>query len=114
MAALDLTAYDPMLKDHYAPGEVANLAFQNNVALGLLRKSNKKLVGGRKWVQPIQYALPGGGSSTFATAIAAANNVSSYEAFEVTRAKHYRLGKVDNETIEATATGDVDAFEPAF
>lgn len=103
-----------MLKDHYAPGEVANLAFQNNVALGLLKKSNKKLVGGRKWVQPIQFGLPGGGSSTFATALAAANNVSQYEAFEVTRTKHYRLGKVDNETIEATATGDMDAFEPAF
>lgn len=114
MAQLDLTSFDPMLKDHYAPGEVANLAFQNNKALGLIKKSRKKLVGGRKWVQPIQYALPGGGSSTFATAIAAANNVSKYEAFEVTRAKHYRLGKVDNETIEATATGDMDAFEPAF
>lgn len=114
MAALDLTVFDPMLKDHYAPGEVAKMAFQDNKALGLIKKSRKKMVGGRKWVQPIGYALPGGGSSTFATALAAANNVSAYEAWEVTRAKHYRLAKVDNETIEATATGDMDAFEPAF
>jgi hypothetical protein len=114
MAALDLTAYDPMLKDHYAPGEVAKMAFQENKALGLLKKSRKKMVGGRRWIQPVGYALPGGGSSTFATAIAAANNTSKYEAWEVTRASHYRLAKVTNETIEATATGDMDAFEPAF
>jgi hypothetical protein len=114
MAALDLTIFDPMLKDHYAPGEVAKMAFQDNKALGQLKKSRKKMVGGRKWVQPIGYALPGGGSSTFATAIAAANNTSLYEAWEVTRTKHYRLAQVDNETIQATATGDVDAFEPAF
>lgn len=114
MAALDLTVFDPMLKDHYSNKEVPKLAFQKNTALGLINKSNKKMVGGRKWVQPFGYALPGGGSSTFATALAAANNTSSYEAWEVTRTKHYRLGKVDNETIEATATGDMDAFEPAF
>jgi hypothetical protein len=114
MATLDLTIFDPMLKDHYSNKEVPKLAFQKNTALGLIKKSNRKMVGGRKWVQPFGYALPGGGSSTFATALAAANNTSAYEAWEVTRVKHYRLGKVDNETIEATATGDMDAFEPAF
>jgi hypothetical protein len=111
---LDLTSFDPMLKDHYAPGAVANLAYQKNKALGMLRKSSKKPGGGRRWVQPIQFGLPGGGSSTFATAMAAANNASQYEAFEVTRAKHYRKGQVDNETIEATASGDMDAFDKAF
>lgn len=114
MATLDLTVFDPMLKDHYSDKEVPKLAFHKNTALGLIKKSNKKMVGGRKWVQPFGYALPGGGSSTFATAIAAGSNTSLYEAWEVTRTKHYRLGKVDNETIEATATGDMDAFEPAF
>lgn len=115
MAALDLTVFDPMLKDHYSEKEVPKLAFQKNTALGLIKKSNKKMVGGRKWVQPFGYALPGGGSSTFATAITnAVANTSLYEAWEVTRTKHYRLGKVDNETIEATASGDMDAFEPAF
>jgi hypothetical protein len=111
---LDLTSFDPMLKDHYAPGAVANLAYQKNKALGMLRKSNKKPGGGRRWIQPIQFGLPGGGSSTFATAMAAANNASQYEAFEVPRVKHYRKGQVDNETIEATASGDMDAFDKAF
>lgn len=113
MAALDMTLFDPMLKDHYSTREVPKLAFQNNAAIGMISKSNRKMVGGRKWVQPVNYALPGGGSSTFATAMAAANNTSLYEAWEVTRAKHYRLAKVDNETIEASVS-DIDAFEPAF
>lgn len=111
---LDLTAYDPMLKEHYAPGVVANMAFQKNKAIGMMGKSQKRPGGGREWNQPIQYALPGGGSSTFATAIAASNNNSLYTAFKVTRKSHYRLAKVQNEAIEATADGDMDAFEPAF
>lgn len=115
MAAIDMTLFDPMLKDHYSSREVPQLAFQDNRALGMLtKKDNRKMVGGKKWIQPVNYALPGGGSSTFATAIAASNNTSKYESWEVTRASHYRLGKVDNQTIEASASGDMDAFEPAF
>jgi hypothetical protein len=111
---LDLTTFDPMLKDHYAPGPVAQMAYQKNKALGMLNKSSKRPGGGRKWVQPISYALPGGGSSDFATAMAATNNNTEYDAAEVPRTKHYRKAQVDNETIEATASGDMDAFEPAF
>lgn len=115
MAVLDLTAFDPMLKEHYSPFEVARMAMQNNKAIGLLSKSNKKLVGGRKWDQPIMTALPGGGSSSFSVAVTNANNnVSAYKVFGVTRGVHYRIAKVDNQAIESTATGDIDAFEPAF
>lgn len=114
---LDLTSFNPMIKEHYAPLPVINMAAQNNKALGLLTKRNRKATGdggGKYWVQPIQYADPGGGSSNFTTANAYTDNESQYAAFQVTRKKHYRIVKVDNETIEATATGNVDAFEPAF
>jgi len=114
---LDLTSFNPMIKVHYAPGPVVNMAFQKNKATGMMMKRNRKPSGqggGQHWHQPVQYGLPGGGSSDFNTALAASNNNSSYAGFDVTRKKHYRLGKVDNETIEATADGDVDAFEPAF
>jgi len=113
-AGLDLTGFDPMLKDHYSPLAVPNIAFQKNPALGMLKKSSKQPGGGRKWVQPFQFGYAGGGSSDFPTAMSASNNFSKYEAWEVTRAKHYRLAQVDNETIEATASGNMDAFEPAF
>lgn len=115
MAVLDLTAFDPMVKEHYSPFEVARMAMQKNKATGMLAKSQKKMVGGREWVQPIMTALPGGGSSTFSVAITnAVNNVSAYKNFNVTRKSHYRIAKVDNQAIEATATGDEDAFESAF
>jgi hypothetical protein len=114
---LNLTNFNPMIKEHYAPGVVINMAYQKNKAMGLMQKRNRKPSGsggGKYWVQPIQHSLPGGGSIDFATAMAATNNQSSYVAFQVTRKHHYRLAKVDNETIEATAEGDIDAFEPAF
>ena len=116
MSVLDLTAFDPMIKEHYSPLDVARMAMQKNKATGMLSKSQKKTdAGGRKWDQPIMTALPGGGSSTFSVAVTnATNNVSSYKVFGVTRASHYRIAKVDNQAIEATATGNLDAFEPAF
>ena len=80
MAVLDLTAFDPMVKEHYSPFEVARMAMQKNKATGMLAKSQKKMVGGREWVQPIMTALPGGGSSTFSVAVTnAVNNVSAYK-----------------------------------
>lgn len=109
---MDMTSFDSMLKNHYAPGVVENMAMYGNPLLGSMNKK-KKGGGGKKWIQPIQTGLPGGGSSTFATAMAA-DKPSKYVAFEVTRTRHYRRVIVDNETIEASATGDVDAFEPAF
>lgn len=116
MSVTDLTVLDPVIKEHYSPFEIARMAMQRNKATGMLAKSQKKTsVGGREWVQPIMTALPGGGSSTFSIAVTNANNnTSSYKNFNVQRRAHYRLAKVDNQAIEATATGDEDAFESAF
>lgn len=116
MATTDLTVLDPVIKEHYSPFELARMAMQKNKATGMLAKSQKKPnAGGREWVQPIMTALPGGGSSDFATAVTNANNnTSAYKAFLVGRRAHYRLARVDNQAIEATSTGDEDAFESAF
>lgn len=111
---LDLTSFDPMLKDHYAPGEVENIGYEENPAFALVKKRMQKTVGGRKWVQPVGTRLVNGGSSTFSTAAAKTANESKHDAFEPTRCRHYRFATIDNETIEATSTGDMDAFEPAL
>lgn len=112
---LNLSNYDNMIKVHYAPGPVLNMATQKNKAMGLINKRNRKTTaGGKSWFQPIQISLPGGDSIDFGTAMAAQNNNSGYGGFNVLRRTHYRLAKVDNQTIEATADGDMDAFEPAF
>lgn len=107
---------DNLIKVHYAPGPVINMAYQQNKLIGLMNKRNRKLngsVGGKFWFQPIRYALPNRGSVDFTTAMAATPN-SNFAGFSVTRAHHYRRCLVDNETIEATATGNMDAFEPAL
>lgn len=110
----DLTSFDPMLKAHYANG-YKDATEQDNVLLNLLMKRQRKYnAGGKSWEQPIRHAQPGGGSSDFATALAAANNQTRQKKFVVPRVKHYRLAKLDNETIESTATGDEDAFDQAF
>lgn len=116
MATTDLTILDPVIKEHYSPFELARMAMQRNKATGMLAKSQKKTnAGGREWVQPIMTALPGGGSTSFSVAVTNANNnTSAYKAFAVKRTAHYRLARVDNQAIEATATGDEDAFESAF
>lgn len=110
----NMTTFDAMLKDHYAPGEVENIGYELNPGFALIGKKRGKTAGGRKWVQPIGTRLTNGGSSTFATANAYASNESQHDAFEVTRAKHYRIAKIDNETIEATEEAGPDAFEPAI
>ena len=111
---LDMNSMDSLIKFHYAPGEVENIGYADAPGFALVGKKKGKLVGGKKWIQPVGTRLVNAGSSTFSTANAAAANESKSDAFEVPRAKHYRVAKIDNETIEATATGDVDAFEPAL
>ena len=110
------TTFDSALKFHYASGPLLNLAAQKNVTLGLMGKKNRRPTdgGGRSWIQPIRISYPGGGSSDFATALAATNNATGYGSFNVTRKTHYRLAKVDNQLIEATETGDEDSFDRAL
>ena len=112
---LDTTSFDPLFKDHYANGKIENILFDENPAFALLKKENRRThAGGRKWIQPVQTSLPNQGSAVMATANAATNNETRSDSFEVTRAQHYRIAKIDNQTIEASATGDEDAFQSAL
>lgn len=120
---LDVGTFDAMLKDHYAPGEVENIGYDSNPAFALVSKRRGKLVGGRRWIQPVGTRIVNRGSSNFSvanggdggvTGAASTANESRHDAFEVTRAKHYRIARIDNEVIEATSTGSEDTFEPAL
>lgn len=102
---------DPLLKDHYTHKKIMNLAVQRTKLYGRLAKQNATSAGGRKFVQPVMYALPGGGSSTFATAQSNTSwNETKSAKFEIAHAKHYRIVQIENEVIELTETGDEDAF----
>src|SRR6185312_6017149 len=109
-----LSSADAILKQHYSPGPLMNLAAQQNTLLGILSKKNKRTVtsaGGRSWTQPIRISYPGGGSSDFTTAMAATNNASGFGVFTVLRKSHYRKAQMTTELVEATDTGAEDAFE---
>ena len=110
----DLTSLDPVLKIRYAKS-FENLSSRENVFYNLVKKNGRtRMIGGKHWRQPIQIAMPGGGSSTFATALAATGVQSDFKAFDVTRKKHYRVIKLDNEAIEASLRGDEDSLYSAM
>lgn len=105
------TDIDPIIKDHYSKDVRLELSFnKNNVAQGKIKKLSKPNDGGggRKFIQPLDFARPGGVSAVFATAQSGYLS-SKYEAFELTRAKAYLVPQIDNETIRATKGSD-DAF----
>lgn len=107
------TTFASILKEHYTDKQLYNLATQKTPLFTALKKKYYESVGGSKFVQPLAYALPGGGSSTFSTANAATSNESKWGKFEVQHAKHYRVCRVDNELIARTSTGSEDAFMSA-
>lgn len=108
----DLTSFDPVLKQHYVGKRPFDLADLNNPWLAEIPKNPR--AGGKDGfiIQPLAFENPGGGSATFATALA--NQVAgAYEDFNIGRKKNYQLASIDNELIHA-AMGDANAFVPAF
>lgn len=100
-----------MLKEHYSDDVREGLA--NNLkcpAHGMIKE--KKNVGGKFLVQPLEFDTGGGGSSGFTEALA--NDVASnFDDFEVTRMPNYQFAHIDNETMEASM-GNINAFKPAM
>lgn len=106
---MDNTDYDAMLKDYYTEEAVIRATLVDRPLLGMLPK---KRAGGRRYVQPVNFGHPGGGSPVFATAKTNQTN-SLYGDFNITRSKYYQLVTLENETYFSTE-GGLDAFEPAF
>lgn len=107
-AAFTSADIDPVLKEHYTDDEQLALSFNRKNTF--LAKVKRKKSGGRKFIQPLDYARPGGGSATFATAQAGYLS-TKYEQFELQRAKYYLTPQLDNESILATQSSE-DAFVP--
>ncbi len=103
---LDLTSFQPVLKQHYTNDRVENMVYRDNPLLAMLPKYEQ--FGGENLKLPIKFGIPQGRSSNFATA--QANKTSSqYRAFLLTRARDYSLASIDNETIYASK-GNSNAF----
>lgn len=105
---MDLTAADPILKEHYTSDRVENMVYQDNPLLGLMPKMEN--FGGRNLPLPTIYGNPQGRSAAFARAqIRGAATSSKLAAFTLTRVKDYSVATIDNETLKATE-GDANAF----
>lgn len=109
MAALDMTAFDAALKQHYTDQRVQNMVYMDNPLLALMPKMER--FGGKNLPIPIIYGNPQGRSATFTTA--QTNKVASkITDFVLTRVKDYSLASIDNETLEASI-GNANSFMEA-
>lgn len=104
--SLDLTSFQPVLKQHYTNERVENMVYKDNPLLAMLAKYEQ--FGGENLKLPIKYGIPQGRSATFATAQNNKTN-SQHKAFLLTRSKDYSLASIDNETIDASK-GNSNAF----
>lgn len=104
--ALDLTSFDPALKQHYTSDRVQNMVYKDNPFLAMVAKMEN--FGGRNLPIPILHGNPQGRSATFATAQANKGN-SLLKDFVLTRVSDYSLASIDNETIKASM-GNANAF----
>lgn len=104
-----LSTYDAMVKDYYADGRVIEQSYGDNKFFALVPK---KSAGGRRYVQPIEYGNPGGGSADFGTAMTGATN-SNFTDFIGTRSKQYQRILLDHEGLLATQDPE-GAFAPLF
>lgn len=104
--SLDLTSFQPVLKQHYTNDRVENMVYRDNPLLAMMPKYEQ--FGGENLKLPIKYGIPQGRSATFSTAQSNKTN-SQYKAFLLTRSRDYSLASIDNETIEASK-GNSNAF----
>lgn len=90
------TNRDALLKDVYTEDKLKEQSFGENPFYAMVRKERGRMAGGRRYVQPVEFANPSGASSDFATAMTV-GTASSYEDFLINRKKQYQRVQVDNE-----------------
>lgn len=109
MATLDTSVYDPMLKEYYTDEMVRELAYADNVLLGLFQKVRAE---GSEIVQPISYGKPGNASADLATAQTNSTN-GAWKGFHLTTVAQYKPARVETRVLIKSLT-DRGAFAKAF
>lgn len=108
MPGLDLTSFDPALKEHYTAERVEDMVYRQNPFLAVAPKMEN--FGGKSLPIPLIYGNPQGRSRDFTQAKArGAATSSKLKDFDLTRVKNYSIATIDNETIEASK-GNANAF----
>lgn len=111
--ALDLTALDSVLKQHYHSDAIKNLVYRKNPFLAMVPKVTN--FGGKNWPLPLRFADPQNRSADFRSAQRSnsggpsSRGSSAFEDFVLTRVSNYGTAELDAEAVEA-AQNDIDTF----
>lgn len=112
MTAFTIANQDAFLKDVYTDEKILEQSFGDNPFLGFVQKSRGKTAGGRRYIQPVEYANPGGAGADYGFAMTD-NSVSKYLDFILSRMKQYQRIQINNELLYATEKKS-DAFVQAL
>lgn len=112
MAAFTLSNQDAFLKDVYTDEKILEQSFGDNPWLAFVQKERGYTAGGRRYVQPVEFANPSGASADYGSAMTD-NTVSQYQDFLLSRMKQYQRIQINNELLYATEKKS-DAFVKAL
>lgn len=112
MTTHTLTNQDAVLKDYYTDEKIKEQSFGENPFFAMVNKERGVMAGGRRYVQPIEFAYPNGASADFAKAMTN-STVSQYTDFLIPRKKQYQRVQVEHELLFATQ-GQRESFRKAL
>lgn len=94
---------DALLKDYYTDDKLKEQSFGENPFFAFIKKERGQMAGGRRYVQPVEFGHPGGGSADFGMAMTN-GTASKYDDFLIPRKKQYQKIEVDHELMFATSS----------
>lgn len=101
MTSHTIANQDSFLKDVYTEEKILEQSYGDNPCFAMVNKERGKMAGGRRYVQPVEFANPSGANADYASAMTD-NTASSYEDFLIQRKKQYQRVQVDHELLFAT------------
>lgn len=107
-SGLNLTSFNPMLKEYYTQDEILNLVYKNNPFFAMVKKmeefggaAGSATAGGLPI--PLIYGNPQGRSKTFSNALTRAQATSTQSVrYLLTRVRDHSIVTIDNETVLAS------------
>ena len=101
MATHTTSNQDAVLKDYYTDDKMKEQSYGDNPFFAFVKKDRPQMAGGRRYVQPIEFAHPSGSGAEYAKAMSN-NSVSQYEDFLIPRKFQYQRVQVAHELLFAT------------
>lgn len=98
-----MTNQDALLKDYYTDDKLKEQSFGDNPFFAFIKKERGQMAGGRRYVQPVEYGHPGGGSADYGEAMTN-GTASKYDDFLIPRKRQYQKVEVDHELMFSTGS----------